>query len=220
MGRKCIAEAMGTFALVFAGCGAIIVNDLFGGVVGHLGICVVFGLVVMAMVYALGDVSGAHINPAVTVAFFVAGRFDKHLVFPYLCSQLVGAISAAAILRLLFPEHDTLGATLPAVPLTSAFAMEILLSFLLMFVVLNVSTNHKEAGVVGGIAVGGIVALNALFGGPVTGASMNPARSLGPALLSLNLDSIWLYLTAPIVGTCMAWPVCRWIQGPDCSRSQ
>ena len=218
MVKKCIAEAIGTFALVFAGCGAIIVNDTFGGVVGHVGICIVFGLVVMAMIYALGNVSGAHINPAVTVAFFVAGRFDKHLVLPYVSSQFVGAIIAAAILRLLFPEHGTLGSTLPAVPLTSAFAMEILLSFFLMFVVLNVSTNHKEVGVIGGIAVGGIVALNALFGGPVTGASMNPARSLGPALLSLNLDSMWLYLTAPVVGTCLAWPVCRWIQGPNCYR--
>ena len=218
MVKKCIAEAIGTFALVFAGCGGIIVNDTFGGVVGHVGICIVFGLVVMAMIYALGNVSGAHINPAVTVAFFVAGRFDKHLVLPYVSSQFVGAIIAAAILRLLFPEHGTLGSTLPAVPLTSAFVMEILLSFFLMFVVFNVSTNHKEAGVIGGIAVGGIVALNALFGGPVTGASMNPARSLGPALLSLNLDSMWLYLTAPVVGTCMAWPVCRWIQGPNSYR--
>ena len=219
MGRKCIAEAVGTFALVFTGCGAIIVNDISGGSVGHVGVCIVFGLVVMAMIYALGDISGAHINPAVTLAFFIAKRLDRTLVFPYLISQFSGAISAAGVLRLLFPEHDTLGSTLPTIPLPSAFVIEILLSFFLMFVVLTAS-NHKQSGVIVAIAVGGVVALNALFGGPVTGASMNPARSLGPALLSLNFDEIWLYLSAPVVGTCLAWPVYRLIQGPDVTRSQ
>ena len=215
-GNRYISEVIGTFALVFAGCGAIVVNDLFGGVLGHLGICIVFGLIVMAMVYATGNVSGAHINPAVTLGFYFAGRFEARAVAPYIASQLVGAIAAAAVLRFLFPEHPTLGSTLPAVPMTQAFVMEVLLSFILMFVILNVSTGHMEKGIMAGVAVGGTVALNAMFGGPLTGASMNPARSLGPALLSQNLDTIWIYLAAPVVGTFIAWPTCRWIQGDGC----
>jgi aquaporin Z len=215
-GNLYVSEVIGTFALVFAGCGAIVVNDLYGGVIGHLGICIVFGLIVMAMVYATGNVSGAHINPAVTLGFYFAGRFEAKEIVPYIASQLVGAIAAAAVLRFLFPEHATLGATLPAMPLAQTFVMEVLLSFILMFVILNVSTGHMEKGIMAGVAVGGTVALNAMFGGPLTGASMNPARSLGPALLSQNLDTIWIYLTAPVVGTFIAWPTCRWTQGDDC----
>ena len=215
-GNLYVSEVIGTFALVFAGCGAIVVNDLYGGVIGHLGICIVFGLIVMAMVYATGNVSGAHINPAVTLGFYFAGRFEAKEIVPYISSQLVGAIAAAAVLRFLFPEHATLGATLPAMPLAQTFVMEVLLSFILMFVILNVSTGHMEKGIMAGVAVGGTVALNAMFGGPLTGASMNPARSLGPALLSQNLDTIWIYLTAPVVGTFIAWPTCRWTQGKDC----
>ena len=215
-GNQYISVFIGTFCLVFAGCGAIVVNDTFGGVLGHLGVCIAFGLVVMAMVYATGNVSGAHINPAVTLGFYVAGRFDGREITPYIASQLLGAIAAAAILRFLFPEHATLGATLPATGLMQAFIWEVLLSFILMFVILNVSTGHMEKGIMAGVAVGGTVTLNAMFGGPLTGASMNPARSLGPALLSQNLDTIWLYLTAPVVGMYLAFPTCRWTQGADC----
>ena len=215
-GNRYIAEVIGTFTLVFAGCGAIVVNDLFGGVLGHIGVCMVFGLVVMAMVYATGNISGAHINPAVTLGFFFAGRLSGSQILPYIVSQLVGAVAAAGVLRLMFPEHATLGATLPAVGLIPAFTMEVLLSFILMFVVLNVSTGHMEKGIMAGVAVGGTVALNAMFGGPLTGASMNPARSLGPALLSQNLDTLWIYLSAPVVGTFLAWPTCRWTQGDEC----
>ena len=214
--NRYIAEAIGTFALVFAGCGAIVVNDQFGGALGHAGVCLVFGLVVMAMIYSIGNISGAHLNPAVTLGFRFAGRLDNRAVLPYIGSQVAGAVAAAALLRMLFPEHDTLGATLPATDLARAFATEVVLSFLLMFVILNVSTGHMEKGIMAGVAVGGTIALEALIGGPVTGASMNPARSLGPALVSGHLDSLWLYLTAPIVGTFLAWPTCRWIQGPDC----
>jgi aquaporin Z len=215
-GNRYISEFIGTFCLVFAGCGAIVVNDTFGGVLGHLGVCIAFGLVVMAMVYATGNVSGAHINPAVTLGFYFAGRFEGREITPYIASQLLGAIAAAALLRFLFPEHATLGATLPATGLPQAFVWEVLLSFILMFVILNVSTGHMEKGIMAGVAVGGTVTLNAMFGGPLTGASMNPARSLGPALLSQNLDAIWLYLSAPVVGMFFAWPTCRWTQGEEC----
>jgi aquaporin Z len=214
--NRYLAEAIGTFALVFAGCGAIIVNESFAGALGHVGVCMVFGLVVMAMIYSVGNVSGAHINPAVTLGFLFAGRLERRLVLPYITSQMIGAIAAALVLRFMFPEHETLGATLPAVEALPAFFLELLLSFLLMFVILNVSTGHMEKGIMAGVAVGGVVAFEALIGGPVTGASMNPARSLGPALVSGHLDSIWIYLAGPFVGMFLAFPTCRWVQGGEC----
>lgn len=211
-----LAEALGTFALVFAGCGAIVVDGLYGGVLGHLGVCAVFGLVVTVMIYAVGNISGAHINPAVSIAFFIAGRLNGRLLLPYIGSQLAGALIAAALLRFLFPEHTSLGATLPSGSTTQSFVLEVVISFLLMFVILNVSTGHMEKGIMAGVAVGATVALAALFAGPVSGASMNPARSLGPALVSGQLESLWIYLTAPVLGTILAYPTCRWVQGPDC----
>ena len=211
-----IAEAIGTFALVFAGCGAIVVNDLLGAQLGHTGISLVFGLIVMAMIYSIGNISGAHINPAVTLGFFFAGRIRKEEVLPYIASQLTGAILAAGLLKILFTNHETLGSTLPAGGIVNAFVFEIVLSFFLMFVILNVSTGHMEKGIMAGVAIGGTVALEALMGGPVSGASMNPARSLGPALLSGNLSTLWIYLTAPIIGTWLASPTCRMIQGNEC----
>jgi aquaporin Z len=214
--KRCLGEGIGTFVLVFAGCGAIVVNDAYGGLLGHVGVSLVFGLVVMAMIYSIGNVSGAHINPAVTLGFLFAGRLERRIVLPYAGSQLLGAILAAGVLRLLFPAHETLGATLPSGGLLQAFAMETILSFLLMFVILNVSTGAMEKGIMAGVAVGGTIAFEALIGGPVTGASMNPARSLGPALVSGQLESLWLYLTAPVLGTFLAHPTCRWIQGSEC----
>lgn len=211
-----IAEVLGTFCLVFAGCGAIIVNDLFGGQLGLIGICTVFGLIVMAMVYSVGNISGAHINPAVTIGFYIAGRFPLHFVMPYIGCQFIGAVVAAGILRFLFPGHETLGGTAPAIPIVPALAVEVLLTFILMFVILNVSTGHKEKGIMAGVAVGGVVALNAMVGGPLTGASMNPARSLGPALVSMEWQSMWIYIVGPVIGVILALPTCRWIQGPDC----
>ena len=216
---KLIAETAGTFALVFAGCGAMVINDLTGGAVTHVGVALTFGLVVMAMIYTLGDVSGAHINPAVTLGFWAAGRIPHRQALAYIGSQCIGALGAAAFLRLLFPAHATLGATLPAGSGMQSFVMEIVLTLILMFVILNVSSGSKEKGIMAGIAVGAVVGLEALFAGPVSGASMNPARSLGPALLSLNLDALWIYLTAPVVGAILALPLCRQIhpEGKCCA---
>lgn len=211
-----VAEAIGTFVLVFAGCGAIVVDEIFPGNLGHLGISASFGLVVMAMIYSIGNISGAHLNPAVTLGFVFARRLDKREAPAYIASQMVGAITAALLLLALFPQSDTLGATLPAAGLFSAFVIEVVLTFILMFVILNVSTGHMEKGIMAGVAIGGTIALEALIGGPVSGASMNPARSLGPALISGNLSDLWLYLTAPVVGALLAFPTCRLIQGSDC----
>jgi len=214
--NRYLAECIGTFALVFAGCGAIVVDQGYGGLLGHVGISMVFGLVVMAMIYSLGNISGAHINPAVTIAFVLAGRLDRQVAVPYIASQFAGAVAAALLLRLLFPEHPTLGATMPAGSLAQSFVLEAVLSFLLMLVILNVSTGHQEKGIMAGVAVGGTVAFGALLGGPVSGASMNPARSLGPALIAGEPGTLWLYLLAPVIGTAMAYPSCRWIQGGEC----
>ena len=214
--RNLAAEAFGTFALVFAGTGAIVVNDVSGGTVSHVGIAFSFGLIVLAMVYALGDVSGCHLNPAVTVGFYLARRFEGRNVPPYVLSQCVGAVLASLTLRLMFPASATLGATLPAGDVLQSFVLELLLTLILMFVILSVSTGSKEKGVLAGVAVGSVIALEALFAGPISGASMNPARSLAPALVSLRLDSLWIYLTAPILGACVSVLACRCVQEPGC----
>ncbi len=213
-----LAECLGTFALVLAGCGAIVVDQAYAGTLGHLGVSLVFGLIVMAMIYSVGNISGAHINPAVTIAFVYARRLKKELMIPYIASQLIGATVAALLLRLLFPENGTFGMTVPTITLTATFLVEVVISFLLMFVILNVSTGHKEEGVMAGVAIGGFVAIAALVAGPLTGASMNPARSFGPALVAVKLDFIWIYLLAPVIGTLLACPFCKWIQGDSCCQ--
>jgi aquaporin Z len=214
--RRLAAEGLGTFALVFAGTGAIVINDVTGGTVSHVGIALTFGLIVLAMVYALGDVSGAHLNPAVTLGFFAARRFAGRRVASYVASQCAGAILASLALRLMFPTSATLGATVPAGGAFQSFALELILTFLLMFVILGVSTGSKEKGVLAGVAVGSVIALEALFAGPISGASMNPARSLAPALMSLRLESLWVYLTAPVLGACAGVLACRCVQDPGC----
>jgi aquaporin Z len=214
--KKCFAEFLGTFALVFAGTGAIVINDASGGAVTHVGIALTFGLVVLAMIYAVGDISGAHLNPAVTTAFWFSGRFPARSVLPYLASQCFGALAASGILRLLFPSSATLGATLPAGSEMQSFVLELILTFLLMFVILNVSTGAKEKGITAGIAVGAVIALEAMFAGKICGASMNPARSLAPALVSGNLEHLWIYLAAPTLGSCLAIFACRGCQSADC----
>jgi len=200
MRQRLAAEFFGTFCLVFAGTGAIIVNDVSGGAVSHVGIALTFGLVVLAMIKAVGDVSGAHFNPAVTLGFLLAGRFERQAVLPYALSQVAGACAASGLLRVLFPEHPTLGATLPTGSAAQAFVFELLLTAILMFTILNVSSGAQERGITAGIAIGAVIALEAMFAGPISGASMNPARSLAPAVLSGSYHSLWIYLLAPAVG--------------------
>ncbi|MGB0372771.1 MAG: MIP/aquaporin family protein [Opitutales bacterium] len=209
---KYIAEFFGTFILIFAGCGAIVANNAFDGALGHSGVALAWGLVVMVLIYSIGNVSGAHMNSAVTLTFWLSKDFEGRLVPGYLISQVLGAIAGAGFLKLMFPEDPTLGATLPNAGLWQTFLMEVLLSFILMFVIFNVSTAHMEKGIMAGVAVGGTVGLDAMFGGPMTGASMNPARSMGPALVSGNLGDLWIYILAPVVGMFAAYPVSRIIQ--------
>jgi aquaporin NIP len=214
MMRKVAAEVVGTFTLVFAGTGAIVANDLYGGAVTHVGVALTFGLVVLAMIYAVGDVSGAHLNPAVTLAFAAAGRFPVAAVGPYVLGQALGACGASLFLGAMFPDHPTLGATRPAGATGVAFAFEFVLTLLLMFVVLRVSTGAKEKGITAGVAVGAVIGLEAMFAGPVCGASMNPVRSLAPALASGRLDHLWVYLVAPTLGALAAVPLARLIDDP------
>jgi aquaporin Z len=214
--KACMAEALGTFALVFAGTGAIVINDVSAGTVTHVGVALTFGLVVMSMIYAVGDVSGAHLNPAVTLAFCAARRFSLSRAIPYVAAQCAGALAASAVLRLMFTDHVHLGATLPAQGYLQSFILELLLTAILMFVILNVSTGAKEKGLMAGAAIGAVVAFEALFAGPISGASMNPARSLAPALVSGHLAHLWIYLTAPVLGALLAVAGCRCIQQPGC----
>lgn len=211
---KYIAEVIGTFALVFAGTGAIVINDVTGGTVTHVGVALTFGLIVLAMIYAVGDVSGAHLNPAVTLGFVTARRLSSRLILPYVSAQCAGALLASLTIRLLFRDHPTLGATVPAGGDLQSFALEFILTFLLMFVILSVSTGAKEKGITAGIAVGAVITLEALFAGPICGASMNPARSLAPAIIAGCLDSLWVYLTAPPAGAIVAVFVCKCIREP------
>lgn len=212
--RQLAAECFGTFCLVFAGTGAIVVNQVTGGAVTHLGVSLVFGLIVLAMIYTLGDVSGCHLNPAVTLGFWAARRFPGRGVAAYVAAQSAGAILASLALKLMFPAATTLGATLPAGGVGQSFVMEFILTLMLMVVILGVSSGAKEKGLMAGVAVGGLIALEAAFAGPVSGASMNPARSLGPALVSLRYEHLWIYLVAPVAGAIAGVLVDRCIRGP------
>ncbi len=204
---KLLAEFLGTFILVFAGTGAIISNDVSGGAVTHPGIALTFGLVVMSMIYTFGDVSGAHLNPAVTIAFAASRRLPWKTVPAYAAAQSLGAIAASTLLYSQFPSHPTLGATLPSGSPSQSFIFEFLLSAILMLTILRVSTGAREKGITAAIAIGSIIGLEAMFAGPISGASMNPARSLAPALISKNTQHLWLYLLAPTLGTLAAIPL-------------
>ena len=210
---KLAAEFLGTFIMVFAGTGAIVIDQTHGGVIGHVGVALTFGLVVMAMIQTFGDISGAHLNPAVTLAFAVAGRFRWSDVAGYVGTQLAGAFAASALLKFLFPAPATLGATLPAGSVGQAFVLEVVLTAILMLTILSVSTGAKEKGMTAAIAIGGVVGLGAMFAGPACGASMNPARSLAPAVVSGNFQQLWLYPAATLIGALMAVPLCKLVRG-------
>ena len=201
LGRRAFAEGLATFALVFAGCGAIVANAEYDGALGAVGVSLVFGLVIMAMVYATGHLSGAHINPAVTVAFTLSRHFPSRDAAAYVVAQLAGASAGALLLLAVWPSAPAdLGATVPSVSAGSAFVYELVLTALLMFVIMAVATDTRAVGAAAAIAIGGTVGLDALFGGPVTGASMNPARSFGPALAAGQWHDFWIYVLAPLVG--------------------
>lgn len=204
--NKCAAEALGTFALVFAGTGAVVIDAVCGGKITHVGVAITFGLVILAMIYAVGDVSGAHFNPAVTAGFWLAGKLPSRDVFPYVISQAVGAFMASGLLRIMFGTTALLGATLPAGPWWQSFVLETVLTGMLMLVILNVSTGPKETGIMAGIAVGSVIGLEAMFGGPISGASMNPIRSLSPAVVAWHFAFVWVYIAAPLLGAALAVP--------------
>jgi aquaporin Z len=198
--KKYLAEFLGTFALVFCGTGAIIINQESGGVITHAGIAVTFGLIVSAMIYALGDISGAHLNPAVTLAFWLAKKFPGREIPPYVISQAAGAFSASLILKFLFPGNQLLGSTIPSGPPMQSFVLELILTFILMLVIIQVATGSKEQGMFAGVAIGSVVLLEAMFAGPICGASMNPIRSLAPAIVSGHAEHLWVYMSAPFAG--------------------
>ena len=215
--RRLLAETLGTYALVGMGTGAIVVDGLTHQL-GHGGVAAAFGLIVVIIIYTFGDISGAHCNPAVTMGFWLAGRFAGRQVVPYVAAQLLGALAASATLRLLMPgaAASGLGGThWPAtVPTGAAWTLELLLTAGLMLVILQVSAGAREKGITAGLAVGAVVALEALVAGPLTGASMNPARSLAPALVSGELAGLWLYLTAPLAGAALAVGLARLLAAP------
>ena len=210
--RKLVAEFIGTFALVFGGCGAIAADQFTGGAVTHLGVCLTFGLVVCVMIYATGHISGAHFNPAVSIGFASAGYFPWREVPAYVSSQCLAAVLGIGALRLLV-RTEVLGATTPSIGSLEAVVFEVILSFFLMFVIIAVATDQRATGQLAGVAIGGTVALCALFGGPLTGASMNPARSFGPALFTSGaLECLWIYVTGPVVGAVLAARTYQWLR--------
>lgn len=204
--EKYLAEFLGTFALVFCGTGAIVVNEVSNGAITHVGIAVCFGLVVTVMIYALGDISGAHLNPAVTLAFVLAKRLQSRHILPYIAAQTGGAILASFTIHCLFPLHPSLGTTTPVGTATQSFILETILGFLLMLVILNMTPDHSEKKMFAGLAIGLTVMLEAMFAGPVSGASMNPARSVGPAFISGRFDDLWIYIIAPVTGAGISVP--------------
>jgi len=214
--KNYISEFIGTFAMIFCGTGAMTINEITGGDVTHVGIGITWGLIVMAMIYAFGEISGAHFNPAVSIAFAYAKKFSWKEVPKYIFFQVAGAFAASLLLMWLFPKSELLGATIPTVDVWRAFVLELILTFFLMVVIINVSTGSKEAGMMAGIAIGSVVLLEALFAGPITNASMNPARSLAPNIVSGNIKGLWLYILAPIIGALLAVVSCKFVKHENC----
>ena len=216
--RRAAAESLAAFALVFAGCGAIITDVEGGGILGTVGIALVFGLVIMAMIYATGHLSGAHINPAVTIAFTLTRHFPRRDAAAYIVAQLLGAAAAAFVLLWAWPGAPAdLGATVPSIEVGKALVYETLMTAVLMFVIISVATDARAVGAGAAIAIGGTVALDAIFGGPLTGASMNPARSFGPALASGTWTNFWIYLVGPVLGAALGAFAYQLIRTPGTS---
>lgn len=210
--KRYIAELIGTFGLVFCGTGAIIIDQETGGTITHIGVAVTFGLIVTVMIYAFGNISGAHINPAVTIAFAIAGKFSGKELFPYIFAQITGALSASVVLKYLFPANILLGTTLPADTVIQTFVLEFILTFFLMLVIMNVAHGSKEQGMFAGLAIGFTVLLEAMFAGPISGASMNPARSLAPAIVSGHVEHLWIYLIATTLGAIASIPIYKFLK--------
>jgi aquaporin NIP len=210
--RPLVAEAVGTFALVFAGAGAVVV-DARTHALGHVGVAITFGLVIMAMIYAVGHVSGAHFNPAVTFAFALTRHFPWRSAALYWCAQVAGALLAAALIRASLGSDAHLGATLPSGSQGQSFVWELVLTFFLMFVIMAVATDTRAVGEAAAIAIGGTVGLDAMFGGPISGASMNPARSIGPAVVGGDLHALWLYIAAPLIGAALGALTYQFVRG-------
>lgn len=213
--KALLAEFIGTFFLVFFGTGSVIVNSLYPESIGAFGIAASFGLVVMFMIYTVGDISGAHFNPAVSIGFWVAGRLKGSIAFYYSVSQITAAITASFVLGMLFPNAPTMGETIPSSTVFQSFTLEIILTFILMFVIINVATGSKEQGLMAGLAIGFTVLICALVGGPISGASMNPARTIGPAIISSWFSHIWIYITAPIIGSVLSIMVWKVLKGKE-----
>ncbi|WP_370476532.1 MIP/aquaporin family protein [Tamlana flava] len=216
--KQYISETIGTFAMIFCGCGAMTINEITNGSISHVGVAATWGLIVMAMIYAFGETSGAHFNPAVTIGFAFAKKFAWNKVPKYILAQAIGAILAAFLLRFLFPESQFLGETTPAIgfPTYKAAILEFLLTFFLMVTIINVSTGSKEVGTMAAIAVGGVILLEAMFAGPMTKASMNPIRSIAPAIFTGNFEHLWLYILAPILGALAGVSSCKLVKDDQC----
>lgn len=215
LARRAAAEGIAAFALVFAGCGAIVADARYGGMLGAVGVALVFGLIIMVMVYATGHLSGAHINPAVTVASALTRHFPARETAGYIAAQLAGALAGALLLAAIWPSQPAeLGATVPSVGAGSALVYETVLTALLMFVIMAVATDTRAVGAAAAIAIGGTVGLDALFGGLVTGASMNPARSLGPAIVSGTWTNLWIYVAGPLLGAALGALAYQGVRGP------
>lgn len=216
--KKYYAESIGTFAMIFCGCGAMTINEITNGSISHVGVAATWGLIVMAMIFAFGETSGAHFNPAVTIGFAFAKKFAWNKVPKYILAQAIGAILAAFLLWFLFPGSQFLGETTPAIgfPAYKAAILEFLLTFFLMVTIINVSTGSKEVGTMAAIAVGGVILLEAMFAGPMTKASMNPIRSIAPALFTGNFEHLWLYILAPILGALAGVSSCKLVKDDQC----
>ena len=210
--KRCVTEAIGTACLVFAGTGAIIINEVSGGAIGHVGIALTFGMVVAAMIYSTGHISGAHINPAVTLGFAITKNFPWKEVPYYWVSQIIGAVLASGALSLMFGTIGNMGASVPYGSDIQSLALEIILTFILMFVIMAMATDIRSVGGAAAVAIGMTVALEAMFAGPISGASMNPARSFGPALLSSEWASHWLYWVGPMAGASIGATVYHWLK--------